>query len=103
MWPDTTLTLTLLCARQAIINTLLSKVRIKKKSGFKATDKKVGALPPGQAGAAGYPVQAAFMARLTSLTRRFNQAALPQLYEPQAQTTGGAGGTWRGALLVKAC
>jgi hypothetical protein len=63
---------------QAIVNTLLAKVHIKKKAGFKPTDKTQA---PGGGAAGGFPVQAAFMARLTSLTRRFNQERLPQLYD----------------------
>jgi hypothetical protein len=66
---------------QAIINTLLSKVHIKKKAGFKPTEKVQGA--------SAFPVHAAFLARLTSLTRRFNEATLPQLYEaPVPQPVG---------------
>ncbi|GBF89253.1 six-hairpin glycosidase [Raphidocelis subcapitata] len=65
---------------KAILNTLLAKVHIKKKAGFKPTDK-TQAPAGGGPGGPGFPVQAAFMARLTSLTRRFNQERLPQLYE----------------------
>lgn len=43
---------------QAIINTLLSKVHIKKKAGFKPTDKTQGAAANG-----GFPVQARGAAR----------------------------------------
>jgi hypothetical protein len=68
---------------QAIVNTLLSKVHIKKKAGFKPTDKTQAAANP-------FPVQTAFMARLTSLTRRFNQNHLPQLYEPTVLPPSGA-------------
>ncbi|KAI8463876.1 MAG: nucleotide-diphospho-sugar transferase [Monoraphidium minutum] len=66
---------------KAILNTLLAKVHIKKKAGFKPTDKTSAANPSLQ-------IQTAFMARITSLTRRFNQATLPQLYAPHASPAG---------------
>lgn len=76
--------------RQAIVNTLLAKVHIKKKAGFKPTEKTTGGGAGAGAAGAAVPVQAAFLARLTSLTRRFNGAALPQLYDgtQQAATAG---------------
>lgn len=76
-------------ASQAIINTLLSKVHIKKKAGFKPTDKTQMANPSLQ-------IQTAFMSRLTSLTRRFNQGTLPQLYVPHAQPAGARAPCLRG-------
>jgi hypothetical protein len=70
---------------QAIVNTLLSKVHLKKKAGFKVTQKTQAAANPS------LQIQNAFMSRLTSFTRRFNQAQLPQLYAPQAQPAGAWG------------
>lgn len=67
---------------KAILNTLLAKVHIKKKAGFKPTEKKQGA------GGSTVLLQSALLSRLTSLTKRFNQAALPQLYQPQQTPTG---------------
>uniref|UniRef100_A0A383V9F4 Glycosyltransferase 2-like domain-containing protein n=1 Tax=Tetradesmus obliquus TaxID=3088 RepID=A0A383V9F4_TETOB len=69
---------------KAIANTLLSKVHIKKKAGFKPSEK-TGA---GGATGATAQIQSALMHRLTSLTRRFNQATLPQLYQPQPAPAG---------------
>jgi hypothetical protein len=69
---------------QAILNTMLSKVHIKKKAGFKPTEKTGG----GGATGATAQIQSALMHRLTSLTRRFNQATLPQLYQPQVAPAG---------------
>lgn len=77
---------------QAITNTLLSKVHLKKKAGFKPTDKTQNVNPALQ-------IQTAFMSRLTSITRRFNQAQLPQLYEPQVQPAGMQGPGVSGSLL----
>jgi hypothetical protein len=73
---------------KAITNTLLAKLHIKKKAGFKPTTKtSTGAAgaPPPLDGAAEFPVQTAVLARLTSLTRRFNQATLPHLYDEAAR------------------
>lgn len=67
---------------KAILNTLLAKIHIKKKAGFKPTEKTQGA-----AGSTAQ-IQNALMQRLTSLTRRFNQATLPQLYQPQQTPIG---------------
>jgi hypothetical protein len=50
-------------------------------AGFKPTDKTTGG---GAAATATQQIQAALMTRLTSITRRFNAATLPQLYEPPA-------------------
>jgi hypothetical protein len=72
--------LSLLSPHQAILNTLLSKVHIKKKAGFKPTEK--------TGGGATAQIQSALMHRLTSLTKRFNQATLPQLYQPQVAPAG---------------
>eukprot|EP00775_Hariotina_reticulata_P006654 gene6654-6879_t len=69
---------------KAITNTLLAKLHIKNKAGFKPTEK------TGAGGAIGptAQLQSALLNRLTSLTRRFNQATLPQLYQPQSSPTG---------------
>jgi hypothetical protein len=72
---------------QAILNTMLSKVHIKKKAGFKPTEKTGG----GGATGTTAQIQSALMHRLTSLTKRFNQATLPQLYQPQVAPAG----TWQ--------
>jgi hypothetical protein len=63
---------------------MLSKVHIKKKAGFKPTEKTGG----GGATGATAQIQSALMYRLTSLTKRFNQATLPQLYQPQVAPAG---------------
>jgi hypothetical protein len=63
---------------------MLSKVHIKKKAGFKPTEKMGG----GGATGATAQIQSALMNRLTSLTKRFNQATLPQLYQPQVAPAG---------------
>lgn len=70
---------------KAIMNTLLAKVHIKKKAGFKATEKTGGGAGGGNAAAA---LQSMLLNRLTSLTKRFNQAQLPQLYVAQPQPSG---------------
>jgi hypothetical protein len=85
--PDNSLCATIwliLPLMQAILNTLLSKVHIKKKAGFKPTEKTGG----GGATGATAQIQSALMHRLTSLTKRFNQATLPQLYQPQVAPAG---------------
>eukprot|EP00879_Flechtneria_rotunda_P011197 GHRR01011695.1.p1 GENE.GHRR01011695.1~~GHRR01011695.1.p1 ORF type:complete len:695 (+),score=198.24 GHRR01011695.1:342-2426(+) len=68
---------------KAIVNTLLAKVHIKKKAGFKPTEKSTGG-PTGPTA----QLQLALMNRLTSLTKKFNQATLPHLYQPQPIPTG---------------
>lgn len=75
------------------------QLHLKKKGAFKVTEK--------TGGGAG-PVGAAFLQSLSSLTRRFNQASLPQLYQPPpAAAPGGAWavcrwvvGGWRACTLV---
>lgn len=56
---------------KAITNTLLAKLHIKKKAGFKPTEKTAGGGGAGGVGASGATaqIQAALMNRLTSLTR----------------------------------
>ena len=69
---------------KAITNTMLAKLHIKKKAGFKVTVKAGG---PGPA----LQMQATFMSRLNSLTRRFNQATVPTLYSQAPAPTGRRG------------
>lgn len=78
--------------KRAIVNTLLAKVHIKKKAGFKPTEKTTGGggAAGGPGGAPDFP--AAVMARLTSLTRRVNGAILPQLYDGTQSSVVMAGG-----------
>lgn len=69
---------------KAITNTLLAKVHIKKKAGFKPTEKTAGAGTAGTSGATAQ-IQAALMNRLTSLTRYVSKTDVVCLKSVMAQ------------------
>lgn len=58
---------------QAIVNVLLSKVHIKKKAGFKATEKTGAGMAAPPLAQTTNQIQSFMLSRVNSLTRRFNQ------------------------------